>query len=182
MANYSGSHAIVKNCTFSGNSAIGGGGIRNYSSSPTVTNCILWDNQPDEISSQSSSPAISYCDIQDWIGGTGNINADPNFVDADNPDPELVNLRLNPDSPCIDAGNTAAVTAGVFADLDGNTRVVDDPTKPDIGNPVLGMPVDMGAYEFNPCVIEGDINCDGQVDLFDWCIFCQHWLDGIGTS
>jgi parallel beta-helix repeat protein len=181
IANYDGSQSIVTNCTFSGNKTIGGGGggIRNWNSSPTVTNCILWDNEPDEISSDgTSAPVVNYSDIQGGHIGTGNINTDPNFVDANNPDPNLVNLRLLPDSPCIDAGDTTAVPSGILVDADGNQRGLDDPASPDTGVNVLGVTVDMGAYEFLPCPIAGDINCDGVVDFKDVAILCANWLAG----
>jgi uncharacterized repeat protein (TIGR01451 family) len=68
-------------------------------------------------------------------------NTDPLFVA-----PVSGNLRLQLTSPAIDAGNNAAVPAGVTTDLDGNPRFVDIPAVPDTGN---GTPpiVDMGAYE-----------------------------------
>jgi hypothetical protein len=61
--------------------------------------------------------------------GVGNIDADPLFVDFAGG-----NLRLQPDSPCINAGNNAYATNGV-TDLDGNPRI-------------SGGIVDIGAYEF----------------------------------
>ncbi|MHC4265239.1 MAG: right-handed parallel beta-helix repeat-containing protein, partial [Planctomycetota bacterium] len=63
IANYDGSNVIITNCTFYQNSADIdiGGAIRNYNCSPAITNCILWDNVPDEISSQSSSLVVSFC-------------------------------------------------------------------------------------------------------------------------
>jgi parallel beta-helix repeat protein len=180
MHNHSGSNAILTNCTFSGNTADSdGGGIRNWDSSPTVTNCILWDNNPDGISSAGASvPVVNYSGIRGGHIGTWNINTEPNFVDANNHDPNLVNLRLLPGSPCIDAGNTTAVPSGIFLDMDGNPRGLDDPANPDMGVNVLGVTVDMGAYEFHPCPIAGDINCDGIVDFKDVAILCGDWLAG----
>ena len=43
MYNYN-SSPTVSNCTFTGNSAVWGGGMYNYSSSPTVTNCTFSGN------------------------------------------------------------------------------------------------------------------------------------------
>jgi parallel beta-helix repeat protein len=174
------STATLTNCTFIGNTAVtDGGGIRNWDSNPTVTNCILWGNEPDEISSGGTSvPVVNYSDVQGGHIGTGNINTDPNFVDANNPDPNLVNLRLLPVSECIDAGDSTAVPSGIFLDADGNPRGLDDPASPDTGVSVLGVTVDMGAYEFQPCPIPGDINCDGVVDFKDVAILCENWLAG----
>ncbi len=50
MLNFNGSSPMVTNCTFSGNSADDGGAIANVSSIPTVTDCTFCDNDPDDIS------------------------------------------------------------------------------------------------------------------------------------
>ena len=67
-------------------------------------------------------------------------------------------------------------------DLDGQTRAVNDPATADTGfGPVTY--VDKGAYEFQagPCLspIEGDVNCDGVVDLFDFIRMAANWLETI---
>ena len=61
-------------------------------------------------------------------GGVGNTSAEPAFMNRLRGD-----LRLRPDSPCIDAGSNAYVSSST--DLDGNPRIV-------------GGTVEMGAYEF----------------------------------
>jgi predicted outer membrane repeat protein/parallel beta-helix repeat protein len=181
MFNHTSSNPIMTNCTFTGNTATtdGGGIYNNNHSSLSVTNCILWGNTPDEIFNDStSSSTITYSDVQGGQPGLGNIDADPCFVDVNNPDPNMCNLRLSHDSPCIDAGDTIAVPGGIWADLDGNLRVSDNPEIPDTGISMLGATVDMGAYEFQPCLIAGDINCDGVVDFKDVAILCGNWLAG----
>jgi len=129
----------LTNCTFSGNTALYlGGAIYSSSSSPKVTNCILGRNHPDQA---YGSAAISYSDIEgSWIG-VGNIDTDPVFLD-----PFGGNLRLMSGSPCIDAGDNAAVPVGIATDLDGNIRFVDDPCADDTGSGVAPV-VDMGAFE-----------------------------------
>ncbi|UCF44105.1 MAG: DUF4982 domain-containing protein [Planctomycetota bacterium] len=144
MCNYSNSSPTVTNCTFSGNSATssGGGIMNNLNSKPTVTNCIVWGNSPDQIDDYdypSSSSAVTYSDVQGGWSGTGNIDADPCFVNAVGGD-----FRLGTYSPCVDAGNNAAV--GVSTDLDGNPRFVDDTGVADTGSGTAPI-VDMGAYE-----------------------------------
>jgi hypothetical protein len=182
MYNYQSNTTFI-NCTFSGNmaGAVGrGGGMLNYnSSSPTVTNSILWGNIPEQIvdyDHPSSSTIVNYSDVQGGWGGAGNINAEPCFVDPNNPDPNLQNLRLKPASPCIDAGDTTVVTWPL--DSDGNPRAIDDPHTPNTGQSISGSlnVVDMGVYEFQPCRIAGDINCDGVVDFRDVAILCANWL------
>jgi predicted outer membrane repeat protein len=159
------SNLSLTNVTFTGNSAIVGGGIYNRGSYPNLTIAILWGNTATDIGPQianfnNSAPSISYSDIEGSGGsGTGwnatlgqdnggNIEADPLFIDVDGADNILGtlddNLRLQTDSPVIDAGNNLSIT--VPTDLDGDPRLVDIPTMPDTGN---GSPplVDMGAYE-----------------------------------
>ncbi len=110
---------------------------------------------------------MSFSNIEGSFPGTGNIDADPLFVDPDNGD-----FRLLPGSPCIDAGDNTAVPGEITTDLDGNPRFVDDPDTPDCqqapgtcGDPPV---VDMGAYEFQaapPC--PWDLNGDGVVNVLD---------------
>jgi hypothetical protein len=107
-------------------------------------------NDPED----SFGPFVTYSDV---AGGcttatyctsdeTGNIDADPLFVNAD-PDAGEIDLRLQDGSPCIDTGSNAALPADV-ADLDGDGDT-DEPVPLDLdGNPrVVGASVDMGAYE-----------------------------------
>jgi predicted outer membrane repeat protein len=134
---------VVTNCTFKGNTArVNGGGMHNYACDTIVTNCIFWENRPNQIEQRESELMIRFCCIQ---GGTvsttlHNTNAKPMFTDTEG--------RLSVGSPCIDAGNNSAVPIGITTDLDGNPRFVDIPATPDTG---LGTPpiVDMGAYEFD---------------------------------
>jgi hypothetical protein len=63
-------------------------------------------------------------------GGEGNISDEPLFVDLSNG-----NLRLQPNSPCINAGTNYYAYGDI--DFDGRSRIIDGR-------------VDMGAYEFQP--------------------------------
>jgi len=162
------SNPVLANVTFSGNEATfhGGGLVNGDSSNTTVTNCILWGNSAaigdDQIWNDSSTLTVSYSLVQGcaysgggWQSGCGddgghNLDADPQFVDADGPDDVAGtpddDLRLGASSPAIDAGNNAAVPVGIAVDLAGHARFVDVPTVADSG---AGTPpiVDMGAYE-----------------------------------
>lgn len=134
-----GANPII-NCTFYKNSAseYGGAMINSSNCSPTVVNCILWDDEPDEITNfTGSDPALTYCDVKGGYPGTGNINADPMFLDDSNPDPAGYDgiwrtyddgLKLDPGSPCVDKGDEFLA-----------------PEK-DITGMVRNLP-DMGAYE-----------------------------------
>jgi hypothetical protein len=162
--------ADIINCTFVGN---GDGGILyvcGEGGTATVTNCILWGNEGRQIQINHGSASVTYSDVEGGYEGTGNIDADPMFADADGPDnifgTEDDNLWLLPGSPCIDAGDNTAVPEGVVTDLDGHPRFINDPKTSDTGN---GTPpiVDMGAYEYNeyrPIIYKvDDVNDDDCV-------------------
>jgi hypothetical protein len=140
-------------CTFSRNTAeLGSGWYDNYPSSTTATGCIWWGDSIYE-TSPVNAPTITYSDVE---GGctvdagcttdeTGNIDADPLFVDALAGD-----LHLQADSPCIDTGSTDALPADT-ADLDDDGDVLEDIPFDLDGNPrVVGTAVDIGAYEYQP--------------------------------
>jgi len=139
----------VLNCTFSENSTVNnGGGMYNNSSDPTVWNCIFWNNsdaggmdESGQIHTQAGTPVVNYSDVQGgWTGagGTGNLNTDPFFADADGADDTVGtpddDLRLSPGSPGIDVGSNVAIPAGITTDLDGGDRIINST-------------VDMGAYD-----------------------------------
>ncbi len=178
------SSPTVTNCTFSGNSAYAGGGMHNENNAdPNVTNCIFWGNNADwkgneiynyyKYYEDRSEPNFSYCDIKgifntepeyggyDSVDGGGNINSDPCFLDANDPaGPDDVfgtfddGLRLQTNSPCIDAGdpNTDPNDVGTV-DLSGNDRIVD-------GDHNDTNVIDMGAYEL-PTIWYVDANVPG---------------------
>jgi len=73
--------------------------------------------------------------------GTGNINADPQFVDISNPITSS-GFHLKPNSPCIDAGR---FVDGLSEDFDANQRPYDAVTWETRGD---GSDFDIGAYEF----------------------------------
>jgi len=113
----------LNNCTLTGNNAGLGGGA--YACA--LRNCIVYFNTAD-VGRPNYDPfscGLSYCCTwpQPPRGGFGTItNA-----------PLLSGLRLQPNSPCINAGNNSYVTNAT--DLDGNPRS-------------SGGIVDIGAYEF----------------------------------
>jgi len=170
---------VVTNCTIGTNSANTGGGI--YGHDVRVTSCVLWGNTDSTGTHESAqlygaSPDIDYSCVQGWtgqMGGAGNIDADPLFVDSDGPDDDPDtwddnDYHLSAGSPCIDAGSNGALppdaadlnTNGdtdelIPFDLDGNPRVID-------GGWDLQAIVDMGAYEY-----QADCNDNGVYDRDD---------------
>ncbi|MHC4501532.1 MAG: choice-of-anchor Q domain-containing protein, partial [Planctomycetota bacterium] len=138
----------INNCTITGNTAGVGGGIYVHDGSPTITNCILWDNLSEQI---HGYPSITYSDIQqqderEWWDYEGCISADPCFVEPgywdanDTPDDANDDFWIEGDhhllrtSLCIDSGDPNYVAEPNETDLDGNPRVI-------------GGRIDMGAYE-----------------------------------
>jgi hypothetical protein len=119
--------STLYNCTLTGNNAAGGGGAFRS----TLFNCIAYSNTAG--GNYDSTSTLNYCCTTPLpTNGVGNITSNPLFVDSANG-----NLRLQSNSPCINAGNNAYVTTAT--DLDGRPRIV-------------GGTVDMGAYEFQPGV------------------------------
>ncbi len=159
IANFMSENPTVAGCTFFGNSAGSGGAVASFLSSPTISNCIVWENIPNGNAIAGGTPAVSYSNVQQGFAGTGNIEADPMFVDPDSGD-----FRLTPGSPCIDAGDNSAAPADA-ADLDadgdtaeptpfdaaGHPRFLEIPETPDCpqapGSCGALPVVDMGAYE-----------------------------------
>jgi parallel beta-helix repeat protein len=203
MYNRDGSEPTITNCTFSENTATsGGGGIYNRDLVATeVVNTILWGNTPEEVVNVASVSFFGFCNIQGGflsIGGAanlgGNIDADPLFVDPDGADDILGtpddDLRLQPGSPCIDAGdNTALALAGpppITTDLGGAPRFFDDTGVPDTGAGLAPI-IDMGAHEFQgvsppPCPCVGDIDGDCDTDVFDFSALAANFGSGPGAS
>ena len=116
---------ILTNCTISGNKASNSGsGISNSRNGGTITltNDLVFGDTNSEISNlNGATPIISYSDIQGGYPGTGNINADPMFVNV-----ATGNFYLQAGSPCVGKG-TASDTPSL--DKDGRTR----PNPPSMG-------------------------------------------------
>lgn len=172
LCNRYSSSPTVTNCTFSSNTASGGGGMYNQvDSNSTVTNCIFWGDTPNEIHNSGSNPTVAYCDVQGGWGDPNdpnntNIDADPCFVDVNNPDPNLWNFHLKSTSVCIDEGNNSAVGLAV-TDRDGHPRIID-------GDCDETAVVDMGSYEFNYAYM-GDLDYNCRVDFFDFSLLAGFW-------
>ncbi len=161
------SDPILVNCTFRLNNsgAFAGGAMANGASNPTVSNSILWNNSPNEILDvMGSATMVSYSNVQGGWSGTGNIDANPLFIDG---------CHLGAGSPCIDAADNTAVPDGITTDLDSNPRFANDLGTPDTGNGECPI-VDMGAYEF-PSSCPWDVDCDGNVGITDFLALLAAW-------
>jgi subtilisin family serine protease len=158
-------HSTVTNCTIVGNEntiSERGGGVAAIIGDMTLTNCILRGNlvrlngqmQPGQISAggamvYTGTVTVNYSNVQggqngvittlggvlNW--GSGNIDEDPLFVDAQNG-----NYHIPYNSPCVDAGDPNGLYAGLF-DMDGQPRL-------------MGPHADMGADEFGWVLLSND--------------------------
>ncbi len=144
--------AALTGCTVVANDSYGnGGGVSGgYTSVATLANCIVWDNQPNQLWLANAQ----YSDIQGGWAGPGNINADPLFANAPAGDYHLLSI-----SPCIDTGQPGYQPQPGEVDCDRQKRVWD-------GDGVGGARVDMGVDEFGSATY-GDLNCDGVVTFDD---------------
>ncbi len=156
---------LVENCTVASNSAAGLGAGLIVGRDTTILNSIVWGNVVDPYGGRWTDEtsqiegiefaAIDYSDVQGWsgaYGGEGNMGVDPLIVSP------IADFRLQPESPCINAGDPEFVAQAGEKDLDGHGRV-------------LCRLVDIGAYEFGI----GDYDCDRVVDLedFAWWDLCM---------
>lgn len=180
MSNTDTSSPVLVNCVFDGNAAVAmlpwksyGGAVHNTGSArpaftnctlarnradvarafynigaslPTLTNCIVWNGGSEIRLEGMAGLEISYTCMTGLSGGTGNISLDPLLK---------ANLRLDAESPCINAGDPAYHPPG-GRDPDGHARV-------------LCGRVDMGAYEFGI----GDYDCNRVIDVQDFILSTQ---------
>ena len=143
--------ATLNNCTLTGNLA----GLGGAANSSTLNNCTLADNSAILYGGGAYSCLLNNCIIyfNGLIGsfgyptdgpnhyvctlnyccstcedGCGSVTTEPLFMDL-----AAGNLRLQSNSPCINAGKNTYAPIGT--DLDGNPRI-------------MGGTVDIGAYEF----------------------------------
>jgi hypothetical protein len=152
---------LMANCVFSRNSAFMGGGLADGSyageivnctfslneghgigplDDPVLSNCVLWGNVPAQI--EQPSAIVQHSNVQGGWPGSGNIDADPLFVQ-----PGTDDVRLSFGSPCVNAGNNSDLPPDTL-DLDGD-GITGELIPFDLGGNarVEGGTVDMGAYE-----------------------------------
>lgn len=171
---YSGS-IDMRNSTVANNT---GGGVfgGEFASLVRVDNSIVWGN--------TNGPevwglglAIRYSNVQGGMPGLENMDANPMFIGAFG-----VNYRLQPGSPCIDAGSNWLIGTDVDdldgdgstaelvpLDFDGNPRLADAPA-PDAGCGADAI-IDLGPFESvgTPVndVLFADLDGNGTIDGSD---------------
>ncbi len=122
-------YCTLNNCTVVADHATTQGG-GTYQSTNRLSIIYLnsrWTISGD-VTNNYAGGEFKYCCTWPLPQGPGNLASAPQFVSW-----FTRNLRLQSNSPCINAGNNAYVTCAT--DLDGNPRIV-------------GGTVDIGAYEF----------------------------------
>ena len=185
-----GTDADLHHVTIGGGRApCGGSGIyADVAGSLSLIGSIVYGNEgsgSEQIVLLSPQPVrVEYSLIQGGWSGEGNIDADPQFVDPDGRD-----YTLMPASPAIDAASTPRLprdlldldgdgdlTEPLPVDLVGAPRRLDDPSVPDSGEGPAPLP-DMGSLERVPhCRV--DLDGDGQLTIFDFLTFQDHFQDG----
>jgi hypothetical protein len=117
----------LNNCTLTGNQATNSGG--GVLSSDLNNSTVHFNSGPDNPNYDSGSTLAFSCTTPLPTNGVGNITNAPLFVDY-----ARRNLRLQSNSPCINAGHNAYAHGPT--DLDGRPRIV-------------AGTVDIGAYEYH---------------------------------
>ena len=107
-----GSTPILKNVTFWNNTANNhiGGALYSASAADSISNCIFWEDSPDEFAVEGGTFIVTYSDVDLPSGifpGEGNLNTNPNFRDLESEDWHLAVFNVDGDAknPLIDAGN-----------------------------------------------------------------------------
>jgi hypothetical protein len=181
------SSCALHNCTLVGNSVLsfgdGGGGQAAHGGGAyqsTLNNCIVHYNKSVEYPRPGDEDDVYQVSLLNCctpplpgfgVFGVGTITNMPLFVNTNG----WANLRLQSNSPCINAGNNTFAPVG--PDLDGNPRIA-------------GGTVDIGAYEFQSpsslvsyaWLYQYDLPTDGSADHLDpdndgannW----QEWIAG----
>jgi hypothetical protein len=126
---WGGNCKIVNNTLVGNIAAVDGGAISAPKAHPTIVNSILWNNTaPGGVQIFGDDCTVEYSNVMGGHSGTGNIDADPLFVDSADSD-----FHLTYTSPCKDSGDDTAVMD--LFDFESDPRIA------------YGA-VDMGADEF----------------------------------
>ena len=181
------------------NSADWGGGICNFSSSPTVTNCTFSGNSATYLGggilNADSSPTVTNCTFSGnsagWSGG-GMYNAHSLLTDSMfNGDSatysgEIYNYTpLTTVSGCTFSGNSATVSGGgIYNDSSPSLTLTNSYLCLNTLDAIGGDGYTNGGgnnLQFCPppkSIVEGDLTDDNKVDFEDFAILAANWLEG----
>jgi len=139
----------LTNCTFVSNSSQNGSALAfsGWQNDVELRSCIICDSAEPMWNKDNSEIDIRYSNVSGGWPGVGNIDTDPQFVDADGPDnipgTKDDDLRLSLSSPCVNTGDPNYVPDPGETDINGNGRIA-------------GGRIDMGAYEFQWAIYVDD--------------------------
>jgi len=200
------SNVTLRNCTFYGNQTLfDGGAMRIYNCSSTLENSILWHDMPNELYVGGASPTITYSNVQGGYGGTGNINCDPLFADANNGDYHLKSEagRWNPHSEswvidevtssCIDVGDSGSdwtaelwphgkrINMGAYGGTpQASMSLSDAGNVADVNNNGIVDYIDLMMFTnkwlYKEVLLSEDLDRNGSVNFIDFAIFANNWL------
>ena len=183
----------------SGDTGFGGGLYCSYDASTDVNNSIFWDNNSlfgHEIyigtdtnhEPRCGSVSVTFSDIQGgqtgvyvgnigyscpFIWGAGNINIDPQFVNAVGNEFHLKNRAAGQEvnSPCINAGGNPARLHGL-----------NKYSTSTLGTPDMGV-VDLGYhYLIADYCRRWDVFVDNTVNFRDLAIVAKSWVGEVGSE
>lgn len=164
-----GGDTLLTNCSISGSTSTGSGRalFRTGTASSSVRNSILYGNGTPSLVGVTS---VQYSIVEGGFAGTGNLNVNPQFINAAAGD-----LRLQDNSPAIDVADTTLLPTDEL-DLDGDGDTSERiPFDHDGLARIYGETLDMGAHEF---ACAADFNLDGGVDGDDVIGFFAAWDAG----
>lgn len=185
LYSYMANPLAIVNSTFAANEATTkGGGITLDKAKAAVNNAIFWDNSASSHNAVAltfeSSATVRYSIVADScpIGATCTaVTSDnPSFVREPDPgtdgvwgsfDDDHGDVRLEPDSPAVDAGDNSALILLTTEDTAGNARQVDLPDAVDTGNGTAPI-IDLGPYETPPATLYVDAAAQGTATGLTW--------------
>ena len=175
----------ITNSTLAGNGA--GVAMYGYDGNLTIENSILFNEGQTEVFCEGGDYHSTHSlvgiaphfirDPSDGGDGWGDSPETPSVDESANND--YGDLRLRVDSPARDEGDNALLPPDTF-DLDADGNVSERLPIDLAGNPrIQGGIVDIGAYEFIPPTLPGDLNADNVVNSADLDLIRVHWLESV---